>query len=256
MKKLLLSLIFIPILGHSAVISHTDYTDGSVITAAGQNANENRIFNDYNGNIDNTNIKAGGIVASNIQSASIDATRFTSTVQAQLLPSGVILPYVANTAPTGFLECDGSAISRATYASLFAVIGTNYGQGDNSTTFNVPDMRGYFMRGWDHGAGHDTNAGRRPITTGGATGDNIGSFQVSSNSVTGIALTDPGHNHTNHTWTNSGVNGGHPFGTNSGTEQGASPATDGNTLNTTGITLSGQTETVPKNVNVMYIIKT
>jgi microcystin-dependent protein len=47
---------------------------------------------------------------------------------------------VTATAPSGFLECDGSAVSRSTYAALFAVIGTTYGAGDGSTTFNVPDL--------------------------------------------------------------------------------------------------------------------
>ena len=56
--------------------------------------------------------------------------------------SGFIQMYAGNVAPTGWLICDGSAISRATYADLFAVIGTTYGTGDGSTTFNLPDLRG------------------------------------------------------------------------------------------------------------------
>ncbi len=55
-----------------------------------------------------------------------------------------------------FLPCDGSAISRTTYADLFDVIGTVFGVGDGSTTFNVPDLRGEFIRGWDNGAGVDS----------------------------------------------------------------------------------------------------
>lgn len=58
------------------------------------------------------------------------------------VPSGSISMYVNATAPTGWVKCDGSAISRSTFASLFAVIGTTYGSGDGSTTFNVPDMQG------------------------------------------------------------------------------------------------------------------
>lgn len=56
--------------------------------------------------------------------------------------AGVVLPYAGNVAPSGFLLCYGQAVSRTTYARLFAVIGTTYGQGDANTTFNVPDMRG------------------------------------------------------------------------------------------------------------------
>lgn len=55
-------------------------------------------------------------------------------------PVGTILPWTAATAPTGFLKCDGSAVSRTTYAALFEVVGTTYGVGDGSSTFNLPDL--------------------------------------------------------------------------------------------------------------------
>lgn len=58
------------------------------------------------------------------------------------VPTGCILPFGGNNVPQGFLLCDGSAVNRTTYADLFAVLGTTYGEGDNSTTFNLPDMRG------------------------------------------------------------------------------------------------------------------
>jgi microcystin-dependent protein len=59
------------------------------------------------------------------------------------------MAYAASTAPTGWLWCDGTAYSRTTYATLFAVIGTTWGAGDTTTTFNVPDLRGQFVRGYD-----------------------------------------------------------------------------------------------------------
>lgn len=58
------------------------------------------------------------------------------------VPHGIIFPYGGSSAPTGFLECDGSAVSREDYADLFTAISTTYGTGDGSTTFNVPDLRG------------------------------------------------------------------------------------------------------------------
>ena len=58
------------------------------------------------------------------------------------LPIGIILPHSSSTVPDGYMVCDGSAISRTTYATLFSVIGTTYGVGDGSTTFNIPDLRG------------------------------------------------------------------------------------------------------------------
>lgn len=63
------------------------------------------------------------------------------------IPAGVILPYGGSAAPSGYLLCDGSAVSRATYASLFAVIGTSFGSGDGSTTFNVPNQQRRTMVG-------------------------------------------------------------------------------------------------------------
>lgn len=65
-------------------------------------------------------------------------------------PIGAISEYAGATAPTNWLICDGSAISRTTYADLFNVIGTRYGTGDGSTTFNLPDLRGRVPVGLDN----------------------------------------------------------------------------------------------------------
>jgi microcystin-dependent protein len=66
------------------------------------------------------------------------------------LPAGVMIDYAATVAPAGWLMCDGSAVSRTTFASLFATISTLYGVGDGSTTFNLPDFRGRFARYMDN----------------------------------------------------------------------------------------------------------
>jgi microcystin-dependent protein len=68
--------------------------------------------------------------------------------------SGLISAFGGTSAPTGWLACDGSAVSRTTYSDLFSAIGTTWGVGDGSTTFNVPDLRGAFLRGsGSHGTG-------------------------------------------------------------------------------------------------------
>lgn len=69
----------------------------------------------------------------------------------QAAPVGVINPYGGSTAPTGWLICDGSAVSRTTYAALFAILGTTYGPGNGSTTFNLPDFKGKIPVGRDSG---------------------------------------------------------------------------------------------------------
>ncbi len=68
---------------------------------------------------------------------------------------GQICFFAMNAAPSGFLACDGSAVSRATYSALFGLVGTTYGAGNGSTTFNLPDLRGEFIRGLDNGRGVD-----------------------------------------------------------------------------------------------------
>ena len=73
------------------------------------------------------------------------------------VPTGAVFYFAANTAPTGFLKCDGTAVSRNNYAALFAVTGTTYGVGNGNTTFNLPDLRGEFIRGWDDGRGVDAS---------------------------------------------------------------------------------------------------
>jgi len=65
------------------------------------------------------------------------------------MPAGTVMPYAGASAPTGYLLCDGSAVSRSTYSALYAIIGTTYGAGDGSTTFNLPNLKGRVPVGLD-----------------------------------------------------------------------------------------------------------
>jgi microcystin-dependent protein len=79
-------------------------------------------------------------------------------------PTGTIIEYASNGAlPDGYLSCDGSAVSRTTYADLFAAIGTTWGSGDGSTTFNLPSLNGYWLKG-SSTAGSSVSAGLPNIT--------------------------------------------------------------------------------------------
>ena len=170
------------------------------------------------------------------------------------VPVGTILTFGASTPPSGFLECNGSAISRSTYASLFSILSTTHGAGDGSSTFNLPDLRGQFVRGWDNSAGVDASrvfgstqtdqnknhthttdsvtltGGIRKISEGfGAGGSATGVFTKTSdgnNTITGSSSTSP-------------VGGVDFDGTHS------------HTISSSG----GGTEARPKNVALMYIIK-
>lgn len=71
-----------------------------------------------------------------------------------IIPAGAVMPFAMATAPTGWIPCDGRSLSRTAYPRLFAAIGTLYGSA-NGSSFNVPDYRGEFLRGWDNGRGID-----------------------------------------------------------------------------------------------------
>ena len=77
------------------------------------------------------------------------------------VPPGTVLAMATTGAPAGYLICDGSAVSRTTYATLFTAIGVMYGPGDGSTTFNLPNYQGYFLRGLNNAAGADPDAATR-----------------------------------------------------------------------------------------------
>lgn len=82
--------------------------------------------------------------------------RVLDSIKYNAVPPGTVSAFAGSTAPTGYLMCNGQAVSRTTYSRLFAAIGTTWGSGDGSTTFNVPDARGEFIRGLDDGRGVDS----------------------------------------------------------------------------------------------------
>lgn len=107
-------------------------------------------------------------------------------------PVGTVNAYAGSSAPTGWLLCYGQAISRTTYAALFAVLGTTYGIGDGSTTFNVPDIRGRAVAGKDNMGG--TSANRLTGLTDGVDGDVLGgSGGLETNTLTTSQI--PSHQH-------------------------------------------------------------
>jgi len=94
--------------------------------------------------------------------------------------TGVLLPWSGRyeDIPVNWLPCDGASLLRSEYPELFNVIGTKFGTADGEH-FNVPDLRGLFLRGHDNSAGNDGDSGSRTtLCTGGCTGDNVGSYQA------------------------------------------------------------------------------
>lgn len=176
-----------------------------------------------------------------------DATFLAAVPTSEFVQPGTILPFAGETAPTGYLVCDGSTISRSSYSALYAAIGDAHGYGDNSTTFEIPDLRGRFLRGHDNGAGNDSGAGSRTAAaTGGNTGDTVGSYQEDGNKD---------HNHINGLHSNdSSIDSYGQFSSGSRwrfTSNGTSTA--GTYGYYTSTTSDGESR--PKNINVNYIIK-
>lgn len=101
------------------------------------------------------------------------------------VPTGTVLDFAAATAPSGYLACNGAAVSRTTYAALFAVIGTTWGAGDGSTTFNVPDLRGRTAIGSGTGSGLTA---RTLAGTGGAETHQLSVAEMPSHSHAGLLL--------------------------------------------------------------------
>ena len=173
------------------------------------------------------------------------------------VPSGTVHLFATTTAPSGYLECDGSAVSRTTYADLFTVIGTTWGAGNGSSTFNLPDLRGEFVRGWDNGRGVDSS---RSFATSQSDQNKQHNHGVTDNGHN-HSINDPGHIHQiEYTNSHSGDGVIEESGVGfSGTEPTLS-ATTGITINnaTTGISIqnNGGSEARPRNIAMMYVIKT
>jgi microcystin-dependent protein len=163
---------------------------------------------------------------------------------------GEIIPFPIERVPDGFLECYGQAVSRSAYPDLFSVIGVRYGLGDGITTFHVPDLRGQFIRGWDHSAGVDPDAMNRDNRGDGTAGDFVGTKQSDSYKAHQHMLQDNlGFPYLALNDANLGSQrGSDAVGSHGPHEQGADSGVDHTTF-------SGGLETRPKNMNMMYIIR-
>ena len=163
------------------------------------------------------------------------------------VPAGSVNAFAHTSVPSGWLECNGAAVSRSTYATLFSAIGVTWGTGNGSTTFNLPDLRGEFIRGWDHSRGVDSG---RAIAT--AQSDQNKQHNHS------VSITDPGHDHNIYCGTAGGGGGGFVSDRES-QARGNSTDTQSVQSASTGISASaansGGTEVRVRNKALMYIIK-
>jgi microcystin-dependent protein len=170
-----------------------------------------------------------------------------------LIPTGTILDFGGASAPNGFLLCNGSAISRTTYATLFTVISTAFGTGDGSTTFNLPDFRGRTAVGVGQGAAL-TN--RVLAATGGEEAHQLAIAELASHAH---LLPDLSHSHQTYYVTNSGSGSGASQFSNapgSGSTTTSTALTGTTSINTQNAGSGTAHNTMPPFIAVNKIIKT
>lgn len=194
------------------------------------------------GIVSNTNFSAGeaqlerGLIATQFEDRPqfIDQAAWSQAyLTPDLLPEGLLGEFPLGAPNSYWLRCNGQAVSRAEYPRLFAYLGEAYGNGDGSTTFNLPDYRGYVKRDTDDGAGVDPDRGSRTNRGDGTTGDNVGTKQQDELKA---------HNHT------------FPSNTSSGGSNTVNTKLNSTTDSPTTTASTGGNETRMKNINVNTFI--
>jgi microcystin-dependent protein len=178
---------------------------------------------------------------------------------ATVSPTGSMIAFGGTTAPTGWLICDGSAISRLTYASLFGIIGTHYGAGDGSTTFNLPDLRGRVAAGFAVSGGHPDVS-----TLGANDGQATSNRRPKHRTTNNLVISDPGHAHNLNYYTSGGATWGVPVNNNGTGPNWANVSGTSVQASGTGVSVAGSIGTntandaldTPSYLVVNHIIKT
>lgn len=186
-----------------------------------------------------TGTPAAPTASSGTSTTQIATTAFAMGAASLVVPAGAMLQWPTATAPTGFLVCTGAAVSRTIYAALFAVIGTTFGAGDGTTTFNLPDFDNRFA------------VGAGDLYAVGATGGSKDAVTVSHTHT----ATDSGHTHSEEGY-GSVSDGADSF--TAGGSAGVSKTTGTGTANITVASAgeSGTNKNLPPYLSIYFIIKT
>jgi microcystin-dependent protein len=180
-----------------------------------------------------TGVPSGPTASAGTSTTQLATTAFASSV----VPAGSLIMWTTGTAPTGWLLCAGAAVSRSTYAGLFAVIGTTFGVGDGSTTFNVPNYTNRMPYG----------------TTVGTTGGSADAVVVSHTHT--ATVTDPGHFHNIYNPNGAGGTPGNDLNINAGQTTPTTTATTGITVSNSTAGVSGTNANLPPYLGINFIIK-
>jgi microcystin-dependent protein len=166
------------------------------------------------------------------------------------IPTGTIVPWSTSSVPSGFLECNGQAVSRSTYSALFAIVSTNYGTGDGASTFNVPNLADNVAISKSNNKAMYSTGGANTVQSTGNVGGSTGSHTLTAPEI-------PAHSHPGGASSAAQYNVGPPF------QGGAAAGTTGNTGGDGGhshnmsATFTGDsTSVLQPYLTVMYVIKT
>ena len=232
----------IDIVGQAYFTSAADTTDNSTLTLGSSKLKVK------DAGITSTQLATDAVITAKIQDGAVTAAKLDAGAVSVLMPTGSLMPYAGSSAPTGYLLCDGAAISRTTYATLFALVGTTYGAGDGSTTFNIPDLRGRVIAGQDDMGGSSAN--RLTGLTGGVDGDVLGgSGGAETHTLSTAEL--PAHNHNLPVDGTGGAYDGESLTATGGSEAGYDGSVD--SANRGG---GGAHNNVQPTIILNYIIKT
>tara|TARA_R100001440_G_scaffold32199_1_gene50773 strand:+ start:173 stop:1324 length:1152 start_codon:yes stop_codon:yes gene_type:complete len=183
------------------------------------------------------------------------------------VPSGAVFCIAVASVPSGYLECNGAAVSRTTYAALFAVIGTQYGAGNGSSTFNIPDLRGEFIRGFDNGKGTDSGRSiassqsdqnkQHNHSASGSVGDHRHAYAFAQGSGGGVGNDFAGSGINSVTQSGGRLAELEQGGGNDGQDLRGFTANTDNTQPSLSVSVGndGGGETRPRNIAMMYVIK-
>ena len=163
------------------------------------------------------------------------------------IPTGTIVPWSTGSVPTGFLECNGAAVSRSTYSALFAIISTTYGSGDGASTFNVPDLQDNVAVSKSNNKAIASTGGANTVQTTGNVGGSTGSHTLSTPEI-------PSHSHP------SGASSGYPaYGNSPSARPGSTGSAGGggsHSHNMSANFTGDSTSVLQPYLTVMYVIKT
>lgn len=167
------------------------------------------------------------------------------------IPTGTIVPWSDSSLPTGFLECNGAAVSRTTYAALFAIVGTTYGAGDGSTTFNVPDLQDNVAVGKSNNKALASSGGANTVTS---TGNVAGS--TANATLTEAQLASHNHPSLAAGFTPNGPGGAPTNPSQSPRTTGSAGSDSGHSHNMSANFVGDATSVLQPYLTIIYVIKT